>query len=83
MVDKDWYVDVGCGDFDGWVDDFFCFGCYFLFFFGVVIIKEYVDLWDDVEGDLFLEFFGFDFLIGDIYVFGLVLQFIYVVFVGV
>lgn len=36
-----------------------CFLYYFYFFFGVVVGLEVVDVWNDVEGDLFWEFCWF------------------------
>lgn len=76
MVDKDWYVGVGGEQFDGWIENFFGFNYYFLFFFGCVVFYEGVDVGDDVEGNLFGKSLWFDFVI-DVDVFGLGLQFVY------
>lgn len=63
MIDKDWYVNCGVGDFNGWIQYFFGFGQDFLFFFGVVVFYEVVDVGDYVEGNLFGEFCWFDWIV--------------------
>lgn len=54
-------ADAGAGDFEvGKVEDFSSFEEHFLFFFGVAVVEEGIDVGDEIVGDLARVDFGFD-----------------------
>ena len=64
VSDEDWHADAEGGEVDAFVKDFFCFEVHFFFFFSFPIIEKFVDMGDDIEGDLFSVVLGWSFFVG-------------------
>ena len=53
VSDEDGHADAEGGEVDVFVENFFCLKVHFFFFFSFPIIEKFVDMGNDIEGDLF------------------------------